>query len=270
MGYGSMIGEFAGQVGGDLAAMQNDANAQRLLDEMKKRWESLPDAEKVRFEPIMRSLLNDVSQDPRYQNASNDVLDQLLERSQGGLSDGDKAALEQSKLSALDYERGVRGRDEQTLKRRGLANSGALLTSEIAGQQGGIDRAYEGDLGVASSSADRALRALTAGGDLAMQLGTRDLNQKNMAATADDSISRFNASRTDEQDMYNSSLAQRNALAKMGGLDKVTGLEVGQEEKLGQRQRQRWRGYGKQAGAIYDSGGADGSGSLASYFGKGG
>lgn len=254
MGYGSMIGEFGGQAAGDLAAMQNDQNIQRLLEELRARWEALPDAEKVSFEPILRSALHGVTEDTRYSNVENDVLDQLMSLADdGGLSPGDKARLEQSKLDALDYERGVRGRDEQLMKSRGLADSGALLSSQIAAQQGGIDRAYRGDVATAASSADRALEALSQGGAMAERLGTRDLSQKNMTAGADDAISRFNASRADEMDMYNSSLDQRNAMARLGGLDRATGLEIGQNEKWGDRTRKRWRGYGKQGGSLVDA-----------------
>jgi hypothetical protein len=256
MGYGSMIGEFGGQIAGDVSAMSNDAHVQRLLDEMRARYEALPDAEKVHYAPLLRSALNDVVEDPRYKHAENDVLDRLMElATSGGMTDADKAKLEQSKLSALDYERGVRGRDEQTMMRRGEGGSGALLSAEIAAQQGGIDRAYKGDLDTAASSSDRALQALTAGGDLASRLGGRDLQQQDAAASADDLISRFNASRADEMDMYNSSLNQRNALARLGGLDKESGMEIGNEKALGERERRRWRGYGKQAGALYDASG---------------
>lgn len=252
MGYGSSIGEFAGQAAGDAMAMANDAEIQRLLAAMAERWANLPDAEKVQYAPILRSALSDVTEDPRYANAENDVLDRLLELSKGGLSEGDKAALEQSKLAALDFERGVRGRDEQTMMRRGLGNSGALLASEIAAQQGGIDRAYKGDLDVAATSADRALQALTASGDLATALGTRDLNTKMAAAGANDAIAKFNASRADDEELYNAGLAQRNAMAKLGGLDRATGMQVTQQGKLADAQRRRWRGYGKQAGGLYD------------------
>jgi hypothetical protein len=254
MGYGSQIGEFAGQVGGDLAAMSNDAEVQRLLAAMEERWNNLPDAEKVQYAPLIHSAMGDVHEDPRFANAENTVLDRLMEMAtQGGLTDADKAKIEQSKLSALDYEHGVRGRDEQLLMRRGLGNSGALLSSEVAAQQGGIDRAYKGDLDVASSAADRALQALTGAGSLATTLGSRDINMKLAAAGANDAIAKFNASRSDSEDLYNASLAQRNALAKLGGLDKVTGMEIGNQEDLAAAQRRRWRGYGKQGGALYDT-----------------
>lgn len=254
MGYGSQIGEFAGQAAGDLSAMQNDQHIQQLLAEMEARWNALPDAEKVHYAPLLHSAMSDVHEDPRFANAENTVLDKLMElATQGGLSEGDKARIEQSKLSSLDYERGVRGRDEQTLMRRGLANSGAMLSSEVAAQQGGIDRAYKGGLDVASSSADRALSALTAGGNLAQSLGTRDINTQLAQGSAMDALSKFNASRSDEEQLYDATLAQRNALAKMGGLDKVSGMEMGNEAKLADAERKRWRGYGKQGGALYDS-----------------
>lgn len=276
MGMGSQIGELAGGLIGEVDAMRNDSQIQYLLNMMRKRWEDLPDAERVNFAPTGRSELDDVSEDPRYRNAENDALDQLMALArEGGLSDADKAKLEASKLSALDYERGVRGRDEELMKRRGLANSGALLSSEITAQQGGIDRAYKGDVATAASAADRALAALTAGGSFAERLGSRDLNQKSRAATANDAISRFNASRADAMDMYNSRLDHENAMDRYSGLDKEAGMEIGMNDEWGERTRRKWRGYGKQVGALGDSldsggGGGGGGGGIASYFGGGG
>lgn len=254
MGYGSSIGEFAGQAAGDMAARANDAKIQQMLDAMRERWENLPDAEKVQYAPVLRSALNDVKQDPRYENASNDVLSRLMQlATDGGMSPADKAKLEQSKLEALDYERGARGHTEQEMMRRGQGGSGALLSAQIAAQQGGIDRAYQGDLATAAASSDRALQALNAGGDMAMALGTRDLNMKQAAAGANDAISRFNASRADSEELYNSSLDQKNAIARNTGLDRSTGLDMSNEATLADRQRKRWRGYGKAGGTMVDS-----------------
>lgn len=275
MGVGSQIGELAGGLIGEVDAMDNDAMIQYLLNQMRQRWEELPDAERLNVQNVGRSELGDVREDPRYKNAEDLALQKLMALSEGGMSDSDKAKLEQSKLAALDYERGVRGRDESMMKRRGLANSGALISSEIAAQQGGIDRAYKGDLETSISASDRALRALEAGGDLANTLGSRDLNQKDLAAGANDRINQFNAQRNDTGNLYNATLAQRNALTRNKGLDEAAMLQFMQENANAEATRRKWRGYGKQAGALGDSfgsssGGSGGSFDMSALMGGGG
>lgn len=260
MGVGSQIGEFAGGLIGEIDAMDNEAMIQYLLNQMRQRYEELPDAERLNVQNVGRSELSDVREDPRYKNAEDEALRRLMALSEGGMSESDKAKLEQAKLAGLDYERGVRGRDEALMKRRGMANSGALIASELAAQQGGIDRAYKGDLATSIAASDRAMRALEAGGDLATTLGSRDLNQKNLAAGANDRIAQFNAQRNDTGDLYNATLAQRNALTRNKGLDEAAMLQLMQENNNAEAVRRRWRGYGKQAGALGDSFGGSSSG----------
>lgn len=253
MGIGGQIGEFAGGLIGEVDAMDNDAMVQYLMNLMKQRYEELPDAQRVDYTPLGRSELSDVSEDPRYRNAEDEALRRMMETAtSGGMTDQDKAKLEQAKLAGLDYERGVRGRDEALMKRRGIG-SGALISAQLQAQQGGIDRAYKGDMMTASDAADRALAALEAGGRYANALGSRDLNQKNMTASANDRIAQFNAQRGDAEELYNSSLAHRNALDRAEGLDREAGIEMGFNDMWGQRTRNKWRGYGKQAGSLGDS-----------------
>lgn len=256
MGIGGQVGELAGGVIGEVDAMKNDAQIQYLLNRMKQRYEELPNKERIGNVDVRRSELGDVSEDPRYKSAEDEALRRLMQYSQGGMSDADRLALEQAKREGLDYERGVRGRNDSLAARRGQASSGAQHAADVAAEQGGIDRAYMGDLSTAATAADRGLAATNAAGGYASKLGSRDLDQKNLTATANDRISAFNAMRGDKANYYNAGLDQENALAKAGGLDKEAMLELMQNKEWADSTRKRWRGYGKQAGSLFDSMGA--------------
>jgi hypothetical protein len=267
MGLGGQVGEFAGGIIGEADAMHNDAMVQYLLDQMKPSLQQgMPATERVNPRAMGRSELSNVTEDPRYKNAENRALDEMMnEALSHGMSDKDKAKLEQSKLAGLDYERGVRGRDQQDLRERGMGTSGAAIASDLSAQQGGIDRAYRGDLQTASDSSDRALAALAQAGGYASNLGTRDLTQKDRAAGANDDISAMNANRTDRADMYNSGRAHSDWMDQQKGMDQEALMEMMMNDQWGQRSRQKWRGYGKEAGGLMDS-----FDSMGSFGGGGG
>jgi len=266
MGIGAQVGEFAGGLIGEADAMHNDAMIQYLLDQMKQRYGNMPATERVNPSAVGRSELSNVVENQKYKDAENRALDEMMnEALSHGMSDRDKAKLAEAKLSALDYDRGVRGRDEQSLRSRGLWGSGADIASSLSAQQGGIDRAYKGDVQTAADASDRALAALEAGGNYANALGSRDLAQKNLAASANDAINRFNAGRQDQSDYFNSNRAHQDWMDQAQGLDQAGMLEMQQNDAWGQRARQKWRGYGKQAGGLMDS-----FDSMGSFGGGGG
>lgn len=263
MGIGAQVGEFAGGLIGEVGSMENNARIQRLLQEMRDRWDTLTPTEKVAVQNIAASQLGNVSEDPRYKNAENAALDRLMNiATSGGMTAEDKAKLEQAKLAGLDYERGVRGRNEDLMKRRGQSSSGAMLASNLAAEQGGINRAYQGDVAASAAASERALQALEAGGNFAEKLGSRDLSQKDLAAQANDAISRFNATRGDTAQYFNAKSAHQDALDKARGMDDAAAMEAEQNRKWADATQRKWRGYGKQAGALGDS--------IDAYSGAGG
>lgn len=265
MGLAGQVGEFGGELVGEVDAMSNDQAIAYLLKKMQQRYEEMPATERVNATPVGRSELGGVKEDAAYKAAEDQALREMLSSAlKGGMTDRDKAKLAEAKLSGLSYERGVRGAQEQSLRSRGLAGSGADVASALAAQQGGIDRAYRGDIQTAADSSDRALAALSAAGNYASRLGGRDLEQKNLAAGANDRISMFNAGRTDDASMYNSRVGHQDWLDQNQGLDNQALLEMGIQSKGADDKRRKWRGYGKQAGGLVESGG-----SLAGGRGKG-
>lgn len=242
--------ELLGQTVGDALASGKYDQIQSLLEKTKNGYAGLPGTERLTPQHVGRSELGGVTEDSRYGGAENEALRRLMELSSGGMGAGDRAKLEQAKLHGLSVARGLRGATEDSLRRRGLYSSGAELAGDLAAQQAGINTTYQGDLATAASASDRALQALQAGGNLATSLGSRDLQQKNMAAQANDRIDQFNAVRDDSADRYNSPLAQEDALTRLKGMgatdQQIASLLSGQAKNSAAK----GGGYGRQAGEL--------------------
>lgn len=245
-------GELLGEAIGDAIASGNYAKIQELLNELKQGYANLPGATPVGPVPVGRSQMDTVVEDPRYSQAENEALRSLMGiANAGGMSDADKAKLDRAKLAGLAVARGMKGGTEDSLRRRGLYSSGASIANDLASQQGGINTAYQGDVATAAAASDRALEALKAGGTMANQLGSRDLTQKDMAAQANDRIQQFNAARMDTAGMYNSGLAQANALARLKGMGATDEQISRLLASLAKQASTKGGGYGRQAGDLF-------------------
>lgn len=253
-------GELLGSALGDLIASGNYAKIQQMLEELKAQYAGLPGVKPVGPVPVGQSQLGSVVVDPRYGGAENEALRQLMGLANaGGMSAADKSKFEQSKLAGLAVSRGMRGASADSLKRRGLYSSGAEISSDLAAQQAGVNTAYQGDVATSAAASERALEALKAGGGLANQLASRDLTQKDMAAAANDRISQFNAARMDTAGMYNSGLAQSNALARLKGMGASDQQIMQLLASLAKQISSKGGGYGRQLGDLFGASG-DGSG----------
>jgi hypothetical protein len=245
-------GELIGQLIGEAIAQGNYQKVQDLLNELKTGYANLPDATPVHPSATGPSQLGAVTEDPRYAGSENEVLRQLMAlASGGGMSAGDKAKLEQAKQAGMSVSRGLSGAAEDSLRRRGIYDSGASIASQLSGAQAGANTANQGDVATAAASSDRALTALRAGGEYANALGSRDLTQKDMAANANDRINQFNAARTDSADMYNSKLNQENMLAKLKGMGMADAQIAALLTSMAKGSTAKGGGFGRQFGELF-------------------
>ncbi len=243
-------GELLGKLIGDAVASGNYGQIQALLAKLKQGYADLPGSERLNPKDVGPSQLGGVTEDPRYAGAENEALRQLMAESQGGMNDSDRAKLEQAKLKGLATAAGMKGGTEDSLRRRGLYSSGAELASDLSSQQGGINAAYQGDLATAAAASDRSLQALAAGGRMATTLGSRDLEQKNSAASANDRIAQFNAGRDDTANMYNSDLAQKDMLQRLKGMGATDAQITALMNAQGKGAGAKGASYGGQVGSL--------------------
>lgn len=277
MGMMGGIGELAGSAIGDLTAMKNNADIQTLLDQWKQRYQNLTPTTNVTATPVGQTNLAGVTMDSQYKNAENQALQEMMNEYQsGGLTAVDKERLNQAKLAGLQYQRGVQGANDASLRARGMGSSGASLAGALSAQQGGTDAAYQGDMLAGANADDRAWQALEAAGGLSTTLGSQDLAQKDAAARAQDVINMGNANRADRAGYFNANAAHQDALDQARGLDSESQLEQNQNNQWAQQAVNKGRGYGQQIGSMFDmmgsmgGGGGGGGGGMGGMMGGGG
>lgn len=252
-------GELYGELAGLLGSGASYGSIIAMLNQLGSGYSSLPGAQNVSATPVGPTGVAGVSEDPTYAAAEQQLLGELEQEANGGLNASDKANLEQAKLSALSAARGAQGADAQNLRNRGLYSSGAALSSNLAAQQGGLNANYLGDIQAAAAASQRQQAATTQAASMASNLGTRSLQQGDLAAQAQDRINQFNAQEKQQSDYYDSDLAQKNALAKLqgqGGIDaalaSVFGGIGGSAAKIG-------GGLGRQIGDLLGTKGGTGN-----------
>ncbi len=165
------------------------------------------------------TAFSEIKTDPRYADAQNHALDQLLSMEQGGgYTLADKAALNKIQNETAGRETANRAGILENMQARGVASSGATLASELAGEQGAANRASQAGTDTAAQAQARYFNAIMGRGQLGGQIRTQDYGEKSKEAAAKDLISRYNADQSwnkanaKAQGMYN----QANSIAGEG------------------------------------------------------
>lgn len=243
--------EVAGSIIGQMMAQGKQDEIALLRREAMARYgnTNLSTLEALAKEKLGPSKLGDVKMDEKYKGASDDALDRLMGISKAeGMDAQSLAKLNQAKNEAFGVERGMRGAAEQSLARRGMMNSGALVSSKFGAAQAGADRMYQGSINAAGDASQRALEALMAGGKMAQGMGQSDLQQKNLVANSDDRINEFNLSH-----QTNTEQALINAKLRIAaGMNGVGDQQADDLQHEADRIQQTGRGLGKAGGTQWD------------------
>ncbi len=245
--------EVAGSLVGEMMAQGKYDEVAKLRKDAMARFgnTNLSTLEALAKEQVGPSKLGGVSMDSKYKGAQDQALDKLMGISNAGGMDAQSVArMNAAKQEAAGVARGMQGAANQGLARRGMLGSGAQVQGALSAQQGGIDRAYQGDIKAASDASERALQALMAGGNMARGMGQTDLAQKNAAASADDRIAQFNLG-------HKTNAEQAVINAKMGiagGMNGVGNQMAGDAMASAERTKGMARGVGKAAGTAWNYG----------------
>lgn len=211
---------------------QGQANSQASANMAKAIQEYLaihvPDPEQQRLElaryqstgRLSPQLETQIQQDPtafeqivknqHYQDSQNRALDQLQSLGEeGGLSLSDKANLQSQLVTNANKDKANRDAITDEMARRGQGGSGMSLQAQLSGAQSAGDRDAMARLQTAGSARDRALDAISKGGQLAGTLGQQDYQRQSDLASARDAISRFNT--TNAQGVQQRNVAAGNA-----------------------------------------------------------
>lgn len=212
-GVGAVGNTFAKIIGGRRARKA----ARKKRDDLYKLDQNLYGSLEVPDATIDDAEARYAYADPRYGEAQDLVLEQLLQR---GLT-GDLTPVEKANLSRIGLEQrsnasSARQAALADLTQRGLsASPGELLVaSEIAGQ-GAANRAQQQGLDQEAMAYERAMEALTGGAQLAGGVREQNFGEEFQRRNAADVLNRFNAGLT--QNAFNQRMNLANARANVQG-----------------------------------------------------
>ena len=216
----------AGQVAS--AGARNDANAARQAGIQQFLNIHVPDIAEQQielqhfqrtgqFSPKLQatfnqqgSKLNDIQVDPNTRQAQMNALAKMQDiTANNGMDAQEKQQVQQVNNAANTNEKGQRDAIVQNAAQRGVGGSGAEFQAQLLASQSDANTAANQGMSAQSLASQRALQALAGTGAMAGTVRSQDYSQAANAATAQDSINRFNAANS--QSVEGSNVGTQNA-----------------------------------------------------------
>lgn len=212
----ALIGSVAapvigGMIGNQAASGQRDAaNAARAQALAQYSGISVPDQEQQRLSMNMLQYLgdynpqsetalnmgptamNNVSTDPRLQQAQMSALQQLSGLASGKPQEGDLAAFELARRNAAQESQAKQQQIIQEMQARGQGGSGAELIARLKSAQSGADSLQQAQLQQAQAMQQARIQALANQSAMAGQVRGQQYGEQSDLARAKDVISQFN------------------------------------------------------------------------------
>lgn len=203
------------------------------------------------------SAFEDITVDPRLQEAELDALSALQQAGEEGFTAEDKARQEALRSQIARDEQARQASILQQMAQRGALDSGAQLAAQLGSSQAATQRASEEAIQMAGQQASARRNALAQAANLAGQMGQRQFGQQAQQAQARDAIQQFNAAVSardtaarqqqaqqraqlaNQQEMYNKGLIQQNfqnQLAKATGMTGALNNQAQQAMQAGAMQ----------------------------------
>jgi len=242
-----MIGEIAGGVGSALGSIFGGGGADE--DRIRQIIESLDPVDRetlLKEAQAGSSAYEDVTSDPslrKNQMAEITALRSLAD--QGGMGIQERTALNEAMDQTAAQEQMQRGAITQGMAARGMGGSGTELASALANQQGAATRNAKAGAQAASDAATRRIQALRDMGTASGNVRNQDWGEASQKASAQDAMSRFNASQRlgAENQAWNQQYQR-------------AGLATGQYGDMAEQTRRRGssvgEALGQTAGGLYD------------------
>lgn len=159
-----------------------------------------PTVEEMRADPRLaktflqgKTGMSKIKTSPAYKQAALKALTWLQSvATQGGLTDIDRARLNDIREGQETSNRGAQEAILSSAAERGVGGSGLEMAQRLIAQQEGAGRANRAGLDVAAQAQQRALDALEKSGQIGERMGAQDFAEQAQAAEAQDAIDRFN------------------------------------------------------------------------------
>jgi len=232
----------------------------------------LPDLQKITAEQLGPSAMEGIQRDESLRGDQLSALESLRDiANSGGLSIGDKAAIEGINADVNAADRRRRASILADLAGRGQLDSGAALVASLSSAQDSANRARASGRDTIREAEARKMEALRALSQGAGALRGQDFGEASAKAQARDEINRWNAAAREKANYYNAGLEQQQFNNRFS---KVTGQQAGVNNLAGaygneaQGVRGQYAALGQAIGAGINSG-KSGAGDGGSSGGSG-
>lgn len=179
------------------------------------------------------------------QQAQNQALQQLQQRSTSGLTAADRAALTQANLQSETATQGQLGSIQQQMQQQGLADSGSSLAAKLAAAQGGQNQLSQNANNVAQQSQQAAMAATNQLGQLGGQMEAQDFGQQFQQQQAQQQMQRFNIQNQLGVQQQNTQAANQAQAANLANQQQLSNQNVSQnnanQQYNNQMQQQQWQ-----------------------------
>lgn len=167
------------------------------------------------------SSMEGISVDPRLAQTQMDVLDQLSQTGQMGMTAAEQAALRDAQRQASAMAQAKTAQIQDNFARQGMGGSGGDLAAQLLAAQSGADRASQASNDVIQNAGDKALNARMQAASLAGNMSNQEFGQKSEVAKAKDYINQFNTQ--NQQAVQGRNVANQNQ-GQMFNLNKNQGI----------------------------------------------
>lgn len=249
MGGIADIGDFIGALIGDALAAGDYQRAEQLQLQASKMYEGIDP--NLKADSLGKSASAGMKPNEKSRAARMAVLDKMMQVGmEGGMDLESRAAMEEAKQQAGQYEQSQRGAMMADAQRRGMGGSNLSMASQMGAQQAGAQRVGMQGMQAAADARKRALAALAQSGDLAGGIERDDFGQRLGLADRMDAIDRFNVQNANNFKQGNFSRDMDRRDAQSGAMKDEADIY----NKRGQRTSDKARGVGRGLGAAGDLG----------------
>lgn len=260
MPWFTLVAQILGSAAGEAASQMGKDEAMRLIKSVSDEFGkiNLPKLKEMLLTKQADTGLANIKDDPTYrgqQSSADAQLNNIIKS--GGLTLGDRAALNRVLARSGRNEAAGRASLEQQLRGKGAGESGAQLAMALESQQRGAELANQQGENAAAQAQERLYRAIQQRGQNAGQGLDRSYRQQSDAARAQDAINAGNTAIMNTAARWNAGLPQQDFENQM----KLTAAKAGPTYALGgahaanaQDTKQMWQGIGNAAGQAGNSG----------------
>lgn len=244
-------GDIIGTIIGELLAAGDYAKAEQLALEAGRNFDNIAlpgEAEKMGPTAYER-----ISVDPRIRSARMSAMDRLLQSGlDGGMDVESRAAIEEAKGQAGQYEQAQRGAIMADAARRGLTGSNMSIGAQLDASQAGANRVGMEGMRAAADARRRAQESLLSSGQLAGGIERDEYGQQRDLAANRDAIAEFNARTANDWAQQNFN----NQMTLQGKRYDADLNEADVYQKKGDKTVRTARGIGRAGGRVIGTGAA--------------